>query len=152
MKCFNKFIIVIFYLDFLYITKNEIIESPYFVKFSKFSHDVDKFYQDIKGNSTIAAIYKYSEIGVNFVKEKYINLIPFGKELMDVVNEIVMELKQIGEIPSVKFFIDKWNELSDSAKYYYGYFNFEQRIQRIIKLIYLKLYDFETTALQMENQ
>lgn len=71
---------------------------------------------------------------------------------MDVINEIVMELKQIGEIPSVKFFIDKWYELYDSAKYYYDYFNFEQRLQNLIRLIYLKLYDYETTALEMENR
>nr|XP_023014255.1 uncharacterized protein LOC111504020 [Leptinotarsa decemlineata] len=140
------------FLDFLYERKSEIIESPFFVQFTKFSHDVDAFYKDITGNNTIASIYKYSEIAWEFLTEKYLNVIPFGKELLDIATEIVTELKQIGDIPSVRYFVDRWKETYENIRYYYEYFDLEGRIHRCIKLVYTKISEMSVTALENENR
>lgn len=122
------------------------------MKFSKFSQDIDRFYKDITGNNTIAAVYKYSKIGWHFLKEKYIHEIPFGKELLDVVNEIIDELKQIGEIPSVKFLLQKWYEVYDTILYYYEDLGMESKIQQLIFIMYKKLSEISVTALDMEDR
>ncbi|XP_056647213.1 uncharacterized protein LOC130451874 [Diorhabda sublineata] len=140
------------FIDFLYLRKNEIIESPYFLRLTKFSQDLDRFYKDITGNNTIASIYKYVQIAWNFIKEKYLTLIPFGKETMDVVNEILFELKQIGEIPSIKFLIDEWWKAVDYCKFYYDYLDMENRIHKIIRIVYIKLSEFSMTALETDNR
>nr|CAI5832306.1 unnamed protein product [Callosobruchus analis] len=139
-------------LDFLYQRKNEIIESPYFVQFTKLSHDVDRFYKDITGNNTIANIYKYTHVAWNFLKEKYLNSVPFGKEVIDIINEVWTELKKLADIPSINFLVVQWNEAADQFKYYYDYFDMENRLQRLVKIIYLKLSDLSVTALEDENR
>lgn len=128
------------------------MESPYFVKFSKLSHDIDRFYKDITGNNTVGALYKYSYVAWDFLKEKYINVIPFGKELLQVVNEILDELKQIGEIPSIKFILQKWYASFNTIRYYYVYFDVDEKIQKLLGVIYGKLSDLSVTALDMEDR
>ncbi|XP_072402619.1 uncharacterized protein Apoltp isoform X1 [Diabrotica undecimpunctata] len=140
------------FLDFLYMRKNEIIESPYFLRFTKFSQDIDKFYKDITGPNTFASLYKYAQVGWNFLKEKYLTVIPFGKETMDVINEIFEELQQIAEIPSVKFLIAKGWEAYDYFKYYYEYFDMETKLHSLLRTIYFKISDLSTTALEIENR
>lgn len=136
----------------MYLRKNEIVESPYFVRFTKFSHDIDRFYKDIMGKNTFASIYKYLTIMWTFLKEKYINTIPFGKELSAIVSEIWVELKQVGNIPSIKYLIDKCHETYEYAKYYYDYFDVENRIHKLFTMIYIKLSDMSVTALEAENR
>ncbi|XP_066155546.1 uncharacterized protein Apoltp [Euwallacea fornicatus] len=140
------------FLDFLYIRKNKIIESAYFMEFTKFSRDVDRFYKDITGNNTVEAIYKYGNIVWNFVNEKYINHAPFGKELKAVISEIIVELKQLGDVPSIKYALDKCDEISNDIKYYYKYFQVEYRAHRFIKFLYRKLSEMTVTALELENR
>ncbi|XP_060537065.1 uncharacterized protein LOC132708634 isoform X2 [Cylas formicarius] len=140
------------FLDFLYIRKNKIIESAYFMEFTKFSKDVDRFYKDITGNNTVEAIYKYSSIAWNFLNEKYINHIPFGKELEAVVMEIWAELKQLGDIPSIKYLTEKYHNTADIVKYYYKYFQVEYRVHKLIRFIYRKLSEMTIKALEFENR
>lgn len=138
--------------DFLYQRKNEILESPYFFQFTKLSQDVDRFYRDLTGKNPIASLFKYCKVAWKFLKEKYLTVIPFGKELMDIVNEIIHELKQIAEIPSIKYLISKMNEVTSHAQYYYDYFDMENRIHKLISLIYTKLSEMSVTALEVENR
>ncbi|KAG5880871.1 hypothetical protein JTB14_004019 [Gonioctena quinquepunctata] len=140
------------FLGFLYERKNEIIDSPFFVQFTKLSHDIDDFWKDLSGNNTIASVYKYSEITWEFVTEKYLKLIPFGRELLDIATEIVTELKQIGAIPSVKYFVDKWNETFKQVRYYYEYFDMEGRIHRFVTMVFVKISEMSVTALENENR
>lgn len=140
------------FLDFLYIRKSELIESPYFVKFANFTHDMDRFYKDITGNNTIASITKYTKIVWNFLKEKYFNMVPFGRELQDVVLEIVNELNQLKKLPSIQYLLAKYDELYDNAKWLYDYFDMENRLHRFITLTRQKLSDMALTALQAENR
>lgn len=140
------------FLDFLYIKKNELIESPYFAKFTNFTQDLDKFYKDIKGSNTIYSIYKYSKIAWNFLKEKYLDSIPFGKELQEIIYEIYEELSQLKNIPSIKYLISKYNEGYNFVKYYYDYFKIDQKLGKFFSLIYLKISDISATALDIESR
>ncbi|CAG9760349.1 unnamed protein product [Ceutorhynchus assimilis] len=140
------------FLDFLYTRKNKIIESAYFMEFTKFSRDVDRFYRDITGNNTVEAIYKYGNIAWNFVNEKYINHIPFGKELKAILLEIIAELKQLGDVPSITYALDIFNDMFAAAKYYYKYFEVEYRAHRLIKFLYRKFSEMALTALELDNR
>ncbi|KYB29704.1 hypothetical protein TcasGA2_TC031518 [Tribolium castaneum] len=140
------------FLDFLYIRKSELIESPYFVKFANFTHDMDRFYKDITGNNTIASITKYTKIVWNFLKEKYFNTVPFGKELQEVVMEIVNELNELKKLPSIQFLLAKYDEWYNNAKWLYDYFDVENRVHRFVTLLHQKLSDMALTALQAENR
>lgn len=140
------------FLDFLYMRKSEIIEHPYFSKFSNFTQDLDRFYKDMTGNDTIANIYKYTKVVWNFLTEKYFKLVPFGRELQDVVTEILNELNELRNLPSVKYLTVKYNQLYDRVVWVYEYFDMESRLQRFISLVHRKLTDLSQTALQAENR
>lgn len=138
--------------DFLYIRNSDIIDNPYVSKISNFTHDLDRFYHDITGNDTIGSVYKYSKVAWDFIKEKYFKLVPFGRELQDVVNEIVDEINELKKLKSIGVLIDKYNEIEVKAKWFYDYFDIENRLHRLISLIHAKLTDMKQTALQAENR
>lgn len=140
------------FLDFLYLRKNELIESPYFVKLANFSHDVDRFYKDITGNNTIGSIIKYTKIAWEFLKDKYFNTVPFGKELQQIIIEIGDELSELKKLPSVQFLIQKYDEACEYFEWWYDYLDMDIRIQRLIMLIRQKLLDMSMTALEAENK
>lgn len=79
-------------------------------------------------------------------------VIPFGKETIDVINEIWYELTQIAEIPSIRFLINEWDEAYDYFRYYYDYFDMETKIHKLIQIIYVKISDMSVTALEIENR
>lgn len=139
-------------VDFLYLRKNELIESPYFSKFSNFSHDLDKFYKDMTGNSTLWNIFKYTKVVWNFLNERYFKRIPFGKELRAVAAEITNEVIELKHLPSIRYFVEKYNELKEDIKWFYDYFDVGTRIRRVISLVHLKLTEITQTALQVENR
>lgn len=122
------------------------------MEFTNFSRDADRFYKDITGNNTVEAIYKYSNIAWNFVNEKYINHIPFGKELKAIVLEIMAELNQLGEVPAIRYALDKCGEVLNAVKYYYKYFEVEYRVHRCVRFVYRKLSEMTVTALEHENR
>lgn len=97
-------------------------------------------------------MYKYSKIAWDFIKEKYINVVPFGKELLQVINEIIYELKQIENIPSVKFILDKWYDMYNNMRYYYNYLGLQYKLQNFIRVIYKKFWELSITALDVENR
>lgn len=132
--------------------KNELVEHPYFSKFSNFTQDLDRFYKDMSGNDTIASVYKYTKIVYNFLKEKYFKLVPFGKELQDVATEILTELNQLRELRSVRYLNEVFNQIYNKGKWVYEYFDMERRLHRFITLIHRKLTDMTYTALEAENR
>lgn len=139
-------------LDFLYITKNELIDSPYFVKLANFTRDVDQFYKDITGNNTIGSVVKYTKIAWNFLKEKYFNTVPFGKELQQIIAEITNELSELKKLPLAKFLIQKYDETYEYLEWWYDYLDINIRIQRLIILVRQKLIDMSMTALEADNK
>lgn len=132
--------------------RNEIIESPYFTKFTNFTHDIDKFYRDITGNDTITNVYKYGKVVYNFIKEKYFKLIPFADELTKIVNEILNELYELKKLPTIAYLLEKYNEFESKLKWFSDYFELEVKLQRLIALIHLKLTEAKQNALQAENR
>ncbi|XP_066998183.2 uncharacterized protein Apoltp [Anabrus simplex] len=139
-------------MDFLYQQKKEIFESPYFTKVANFTQDLDRLYKDIIKNDMITNIRKYSKIIYEFLKEKYFTMVPFGKELQDIVTEIINEIKVLQKLPSVNYAIQKYNELYDKVMWLYDYLDLGTRIQNAITLIHLKITDITQTALQAENR
>ncbi|XP_043484877.1 apolipophorins [Leptopilina heterotoma] len=139
-------------LDFLYDRRNEIITSPYYDRFTNFTQDIDKFYRDIKANDIITNIQKYSTILIKFIKERYFTFVPFGKELKDVLDEILMELKELKKLPSVQYTLDRIEQVYVKVSEIYEYFQVRSKIEATIRLIHSKLMDISQTALQAESR
>ncbi|KAI4492782.1 hypothetical protein M0804_002573 [Polistes exclamans] len=139
-------------VDFLYNRKNEIISSPYFDRFSNLTQDIDKFYKDIKGNDIITNIEKYSGLVIQFLKERYFAFVPFGKELKDVIDEIIVELKELKKLPSVNYALDKMQQVYDKVNYFYNYLEIRVKIENVIRFAHAKLIDISQSALQAESR
>ncbi|XP_031778090.1 uncharacterized protein LOC100118388 isoform X3 [Nasonia vitripennis] len=140
------------FFNFLYDRKIELISSPYYDQFSNFTQDIDKFYRDIKANDVITNIQKYSASVIQFIKERYFAFVPFGKELKDVVDEIVNELKELQKLPSVKYALEKVQQVYERASYLYEYLEVRAKLESTVRLIHSKLMDISQTALQAESR
>lgn len=139
-------------VDFLYDRRNDLIASPYFDRFTNFTHDIDKFYRDIKANDIVTNVQKYSSLLIQFLKERYFTFVPFGKELKDVVDEIISELKELQKLPSIHYAMEKMQLVYDRVYYFYGYLEIRAKIESAVRLIHAKLMDIGQTALQAESR
>lgn len=139
-------------VDFLYDRRKEIIGSPYFDRFTNLTQDVDRIYKDIKANDIVTNLQKYSAIIIQFVRERYFNIVPFGRELKELVDEIVSELMELTKLPSVNFALQKVNQVYERAKYFYEYFGIRNKIEDAVRVIHAKLIDISQTALQAESR
>ncbi|XP_026671389.1 uncharacterized protein LOC108627461 isoform X2 [Ceratina calcarata] len=139
-------------LDFLYDRRNDLIASPYFDRLANFTQDVDKFYRDIKANDIITNVKKYTEPVIRLLKEKYFVFVPFGKELKDVVDEIITELSELKKLPSIHYALEKMWQVYDRAYYIYDYLEIQARLESALRLIHSKLLDVSQTALQAESK
>ncbi|XP_015599666.1 uncharacterized protein LOC107269849 [Cephus cinctus] len=139
-------------LDFLYDRRNELMTSPYFDRFTNFTQDVDKIYKDIKANDIVTNIHKYSSILIQFLTERYFTVVPFGKELKDVVNEILSGVQELKNLPSVNYAFKKMEQLYEKARYLYEYLDVRLKIESTIRLVHSKLMDISLTALEAENR
>ncbi|XP_063971909.1 uncharacterized protein LOC135159796 [Diachasmimorpha longicaudata] len=139
-------------LDFLYDRRNELIKSPYFDRLANFTQDVDKLYRDIKANDIITNIRKYSAIIISFLQERYFTMVPFGKELKAIIDEILTELSELKKLPSVHFALDKIHYVYDRVSYLYKYFGIQAKVEKTIRLIHSKLMDVSQSALQAESK
>ncbi|XP_076641857.1 apolipoprotein lipid transfer particle [Halictus rubicundus] len=139
-------------LDFLYDRRNDLISSPYFDRFTNFTQDIDKVYRDIKANDIVTNVRKYTGLVMQFLKERYFTFVPFGKELKDVVDEIVTELKELQKLPSIHYAIEKMQQAYDRAYYLYDYLGVRAKLENVVRLIHSKLMDISQSALQAESQ
>jgi len=139
-------------LDFLYDRKKEFITSPYFDRFTKFTQDIDKVYRDIKANDIITNVYKYSSLIIQFIKERYFTFVPFGKELKDIIDEIVSELKELKKLPSINYTLEKLEQVYDRISYFCEYFEVKAKVEALIRLAHSKIMDISQTALEAENR
>mgnify|MGYP006989417296 FL=1 len=126
------------------------IKSPYFAKLANFTTDFDKFYKDITKNSTITNIKKYSVKFYDFVKEKYFTLVPFGKEIQEIVDEIVNELKELNKLPSINYIVTKTKDFYNKLSWLWESLDLEAKIQSAISLIHSKLTDGTKSALDAD--
>lgn len=139
-------------VDFLYDRRNDLIASPYFDRFSNLTQDIDKFYRDIKVNDIVTNVQKYSALTIRFLKDRYFTFVPFGKELKGVVDEIVSELKELQKLPSIRYSLEKMQQIYERAYNVYVYLEIRVKIENAIRLIHMKLMDVSQTALQAENR
>lgn len=139
-------------VDFLYDRRNDLISSPYFDRLTNFTQDIDKVYRDIKANDIVTNVRKYTGLVVQFLKDRYFTFAPFGKELRDVVEEIVTELKELQKLPSIHYAIEKIQQLYDRVYYLYDYLEVQAKLENVIRLIHAKLMDISQSALQAESQ
>jgi len=139
-------------LDFLYERKNDVMESPYFSKIYDLGQDLDKLYKDIMKNDIITNIRKYSKILYDFLSEKYFTMVPFGKELQQIANELIEEFKELTKLPSINFAIQKSKELYAKVVWLCESLDLGTRMQTAIKVIHKKLTDMSQTALQVESK
>ena len=128
------------------------MESTYFNKFANFTQDVDRFYKDITGKDTIGAIYKYSKVAWNFIQQKYFELVPFAKELQQVISEIVDEVTELKKVPTVNYILQKGYEIYEKIKWFWDYSDMGNKVHRFINLVRMKLTDMEQNALEAENR
>lgn len=140
------------FLDFLYERKAELIKSPYFSKLANFTADFDKFYKDITKNSTISNIKKYSVKFYVFIKEKYFTIVPFGKEIQEIVDEILSELKELNKLPSINYLVTKTRELYNKLVWMWDSFDLDSKAQAAINLVRSKLMDGIQSALEADNR
>lgn len=140
------------FFNFLYDRKIELISSPYYDHLSNFTQDIDKFYRDIKANDIITNIQKYSAAFIQFIRERYFAFVPFGKELKDVLEEIVRELKELRKLPSVKYAAEKLEQAYERATYLWQYFEVRAKLESGFRLLHTKLMDISQTALQAESR
>lgn len=139
-------------VDFLYDRRNEIIKSPYFDRFTNFTQDVDKLYRDIKANDIVTNVRKYTGMIINFIRERYFTMVPFGKELKDLVDEIISELAELKKLPSVNYALQKIHQVYEKINYFYEHFGIQKKIESTIRIIHAKLMDISQTALQAESK
>lgn len=139
-------------MDFLYHRKQELTGSPYFSKLANFTQDIDRFYKDITKNDTITNIKKYSKKIYEFLKEKYFTIVPFGKEINEIIDEIINEFKELQKLPSINYLVNKTNEMYDRAVWLYDSLDLGTKAQALITLIHTKLTDVRQTALQADSR
>lgn len=139
-------------VDFMYDRKNEIISSPYFDRFTDFTHDLDKFYRDIKSNDVVTNLSKYIGLMIQFLQERYFAFVPFGKELKDVVEEIASEVKELEKLPSVHYALEKTRQLIDRISRALEYFEVKARLEYMMRVVHAKLMDVSQSALQAESR
>ncbi|XP_058800590.1 uncharacterized protein LOC131669586 [Phymastichus coffea] len=140
------------FFNFLYDRKIELISSPYYDHLSNFTQDIDKFYRDIKANDIVTNVQKYSTAFVQFIRERYFAFVPFGKELKDVFEEIINELKELRKLPSVKYTVEKLEQAYERTIYLWQYFEVRVKLENGLRLLHAKLMDISQTALQAESR
>lgn len=95
----------------MYNRTNELIESPYFTKVSNITHDLDVLYQDLQNNDIFTNVRKYSGVMWQFLKEKFLSLVPFGKELKEIASDISNEFKELQKIEAVREAVERYEEI-----------------------------------------
>ncbi|XP_055591953.1 uncharacterized protein LOC129743787 [Uranotaenia lowii] len=137
---------------FLFTKTQEIAESPYFNKVTNFTQDMDQLYKDLVQNDIITNSKKYGSIVLRFMKEKFFNLVPFGREFHQVVNELWDEIKQLQNLEYVQFLMQRVNEVRAQAEWIAEEFQLETRLHQLWRIVRNKLTRYAQTALQAENR
>lgn len=140
-----------FFSDFMYNRTNELIESPYFTKVSNITHDLDVLYQDLQDNDIFTNLRKYSGLMWQFLKEKFMSLVPFGKELKEITADITNEFKELKKVEAVKEAVDRYEEIVAKITWLMNEFQLEKRLNMLIDIAKNKLARITQNALQTED-
>lgn len=135
----------------MYNRTNELIESPYFTKVSNITHDLDVLYQDLSNNDMFTNVRKYSGVMWQFLKEKILSMVPFGKELKEIVADISLEFKELKKIEAVREAFERYEEIEAKIFWLMNEFQFEKRLNMLIDIVKNKLTRITQNALQAED-
>lgn len=135
----------------MYNRTNELIESPYFVKVSNITHDLDVFYQDLQNNDIFTNIRKYSGLAFQFLREKFMSLVPFGKELKEIAADISNGFNELKNVEAVKEVFDRYDEIIAKIKWLMNEFQFDRRMKMLLDIAKNKLTRITQNALQTED-
>lgn len=138
-------------MDFLYARSNELVESAYFNQSSNIMQDLDELYRDINENDAITNLKKYSLVAWNFLKNKYFELVPFGKEVRDITMELYSEIKALENLPVAEFVKGKYSEIKNEIVWIINEFKVEQRLLHVWEMVRYKLAHYAQNALQADS-
>ncbi|KAK9498025.1 hypothetical protein O3M35_003911 [Rhynocoris fuscipes] len=137
-------------IEFLYEKQSELMKSAVFRSNSNFTKDLEKFYDDITKNDFWTNMRKYSKMLYDIVTEKYFASVPFGYELNEIGTEIVGEIKELYNLPFIKFTVQIGVDVYDQVIWLYKYLNVEEKVQVVIPVIYNVIKNYSHTALDNE--
>lgn len=103
-------------------------------------------------NDALTNIRKYSALAWQFFKEKYFRLVPFGKELNDIMTELIVELKKLQSLEAVRFIQNKINEIKEKIDWFANEFQVEKRTRQLWMMIINKINYYHETALQVDDK
>lgn len=135
----------------MYNRTNELIESPYFSKVSNITHDLDVFYQDLSNNDLFTNVRKYSGVMWQFLKEKFLSMVPFGKELREISVDIANEFRELKKVEAVKEAVERYEDIVSKMNWVLSEFQFEKRLNALLDIIKHKLTRITQNALQTED-
>lgn len=130
----------------------EFEKSPYFNQFYNFTHDFDRLYKDLKDNDAITNIRKYSVLTYKFLKEKYFKLVPFGKELNELITELKQEIQALEKLEFIQLIFERMNELTTKLQWLAEEFQIEKRVHQFWLIFRNKMLRYAETALQADNK
>uniref|UniRef100_A0A182M2K1 Vitellogenin domain-containing protein n=1 Tax=Anopheles culicifacies TaxID=139723 RepID=A0A182M2K1_9DIPT len=136
---------------FLYNKTQEIADSPYFNTVTNFTQDLDNLYKDLVTNDMFTNLEKYSSITRRFLWEKYFQLVPFARELYQVVEGLKEEIKELRKIEYVEFFLQRYDETQAKVEWLAEEFQVKRRLHQLWLILRKKLTHIAQTALQTEN-
>lgn len=138
--------------EFLHKHTNDLVESPYFDTVSDFMRDLDSVYQDIQNNDALTNIRKYSMLASAFLREKYFQVVPFGRELQNLTNELIDEIKQLQKQEQVQFLITRIDEWQQKLAWFADEFQLDRRMHQLWQIVLNKITSYEQTALEMDDK
>lgn len=135
----------------MYNRTNELIESPYFTKVSNITHDLDVLYQDLSNNDIFTNLRKYSGVITQFLKEKILSMVPFGKEMKEVIADISNEFKELKNVEAVREALEQYEEIHAKVSWVLKEFQFEKRLNNLLDILKNKLTRITQNAIQTED-
>lgn len=138
--------------EFLHKHTNDLTQSPYFDTVSEFMRDLDTVYQDIQKNDAITNIKKYSTLASAFLREKYFKVVPFGRELENLINELIDEIKGMRKQKLVQYVINRIDEWHAKLAWFAEELQLDRRVHQLWQIVLDKITSYEQTALQMDDK
>lgn len=135
----------------MYNRTNEFMESPYFMKVSNITHDLDVLYQDIQNNDMLTNFKKYSTLMYKFLKEKILRVMPFGREVRIISEDMSIAYKEIRQIDFIKEHFDRLDELQANLQWLINEFQLEKRLGKLLEILKKKLNRITQNALETED-
>jgi hypothetical protein len=135
----------------MYNRTNEFMESPYFMKVSNITHDLDVLYHDMRHNDLFTNFKKYSGLMSKFLKEKIIRVMPFGKELKIIVDDIALTMEDLRKAEFVKEYFDRIDEIKMKLRWLMDEFQLDKRLSALFEILKKKLNRITQNALETED-